>query len=591
MSTDAPFTPPKKKRSVYWWIGGFVLLLLLAFLYQLFGPNPPIVVSRETTYITEPLMDDGLPDYERYTLGQLRAGITPENNAAALLWRAVGPGKLDASQCAVVTKELGLDAAPSLNSALVPVSDKANLAHVVEWLRQKEAAASPKITDSPSSGESTEIETETFTSDEAFDDRADKIITDSAKQAWTSGQIPPLAIWVTNNKVPLDLLVEASRRPRCYFPYLSLLNGENEMLFAMENAANQNLRDAAKSLVTRAMCQTGEKRFDEAWQDLLATHRIGRLIAQAPNEVEQVVGIGVDSSARDGTLALLDGQDLTPEQSREIQRDLASLDDFHSLADTLSSNERLAYLDAITQIAVRKKTDWLDVDVDLSLFTRFSVDWNVSLQKGNQLFDRLAAAARLPDHAARRQALSDLDAERAELSSHLLSTKGGVLAVAISPARRSDAVAQSMLILFGPASRAFCEAEDRANTLLRMERLAAALAIHRAERGAYPEKLDDLLPGILSKLPVDLYQAKPFIYKRTDKGYLLYTTGENGVDDGGSNEQMSMFEGRDLDGADPTADEALRAKIPKAADDYSIRLPVPPFKLPKPSTPQPLTAP
>ena len=38
--------------------------------------------------------------------------------------------------------------------------------------------------------------------------------------------------------------------------------------------------------------------------------------------------------------------------------------------------------------------------------------------------------------------------------------------------------------------------------------------------------------------PVDLYNAAPYIYKRTADGYLLYTAGNNGSDDGGGNEIM-----------------------------------------------------
>ena len=55
MSTDAPFTPPKKKPNVLWWLGGGFVLLVFVFILQLFGPNPPIVVSPQTTYITTPL--------------------------------------------------------------------------------------------------------------------------------------------------------------------------------------------------------------------------------------------------------------------------------------------------------------------------------------------------------------------------------------------------------------------------------------------------------------------------------------------------------------------------------------------------------
>src|SRR6188768_2819914 len=94
-TTDAPFTPPRKKPGILWWIGGCFLLLFCLFLYQLFGPNPPIVVSKQTTYITEPLTENGLPDYEAYYRDEFRKGVTPENNAAVLLFQVFGPGELN----------------------------------------------------------------------------------------------------------------------------------------------------------------------------------------------------------------------------------------------------------------------------------------------------------------------------------------------------------------------------------------------------------------------------------------------------------------------------------------------------------------
>jgi hypothetical protein len=123
--------------------------------------------------------------------------------------------------------------------------------------------------------------------------------------------------------------------------------------------------------------------------------------------------------------------------------------------------------------------------------------------------------------------------------------------------------------------------EERFNTTLELMRLAAALAVYRAERGHYPEKRDELIPGAYKKLPVDIYNAKRFLYHRLGGGYLLYSAGENGVDDGGSNQDWHAFQGQSLDelkNSDPTE---TPPQIPAGADDFSIRVPRPPFALPK----------
>jgi hypothetical protein len=111
--------------------------------------------------------------------------------------------------------------------------------------------------------------------------------------------------------------------------------------------------------------------------------------------------------------------------------------------------------------------------------------------------------------------------------------------------------------------------------------LAGALSVYRLEHGTYPEKLDDLVPGNLPRLPVDFYSEKPFLYHQLKSGYLLYSVGENGRDDGGSNEWMRIRKGRWLDDLSDIEQQIEKAKIPSGADDISIRVPRPAFEWPK----------
>jgi hypothetical protein len=48
-------------------------------------------VGKETTYVTGPLNKDGFIDYEAALNERLRQGVTPENNANVLLFKAFGP--------------------------------------------------------------------------------------------------------------------------------------------------------------------------------------------------------------------------------------------------------------------------------------------------------------------------------------------------------------------------------------------------------------------------------------------------------------------------------------------------------------------
>jgi len=63
---------------------------------------------------------------------------------------------------------------------------------------------------------------------------------------------------------------------------------------------------------------------------------------------------------------------------------------------------------------------------------------------------------------------------------------------------------------------------------------AIALERYHLARNAYPEKLDQLVPAYIEKVPTDFMDGKPLRYSlRKDGTFLLYSVGSDGVDDGG----------------------------------------------------------
>ena len=60
-----------------------------------------------------------------------------------------------------------------------------------------------------------------------------------------------------------------------------------------------------------------------------------------------------------------------------------------------------------------------------------------------------------------------------------------------------------------------------------------ALRAYVADHGDLPAKLDDLTPRYLSRVPPDRYSGQPYLYRRSEKDYLLYSVGKDGRDDGG----------------------------------------------------------
>jgi len=98
---------------------------------------------------------------------------------------------------------------------------------------------------------------------------------------------------------------------------------------------------------------------------------------------------------------------------------------------------------------------------------------------------------------------------------------------------RGEMIGNIMILLVLPSFTKVQIAADRCEQDQRNLHLAFALAAYKCDQGLYPAKLDELAPKYLQAIPGDLFSGKPPIYRLNDKGYLLYSVGENGVDDGG----------------------------------------------------------
>ena len=71
--------------------------------------------------------------------------------------------------------------------------------------------------------------------------------------------------------------------------------------------------------------------------------------------------------------------------------------------------------------------------------------------------------------------------------------------------------------------------------IARLRTCLAAVAVqrYRLAHGELPETLSQLVPAYLDGVPEDPFDGKPLRYKRLAKGYVVYSIGHDGKDDGG----------------------------------------------------------
>src|SRR6185437_2389098 len=96
----------------------------------------------------------------------------------------------------------------------------------------------------------------------------------------------------------LALVVAATKRPQYFMPLIPPRSkeGSGGLIGALLPGV-QRSRELAQALNVRAMRALAEGRFDDAWQDLLACHRLGRHVARGATLIEALVGIAIDSIA------------------------------------------------------------------------------------------------------------------------------------------------------------------------------------------------------------------------------------------------------------------------------------------------------
>jgi hypothetical protein len=146
-----------------------------------------------------------------------------------------------------------------------------------------------------------------------------------------------------------------------------------------------------------------------------------------------------------------------------------------------------------------------------------------------------------------------------------IRSPGKLFGAIVSGSKRSEVVGEVMLALLSPATSAAQHAEDRSQASLQLLQVAAALAIHRAENGAYPDTLDEISADLRAELPVDPFTEKSFLYEKRGDGFVLWSVGQNLVNDKASGDRFFSTVG-----GEPAIDgQATRGN----QDDIVLRVP------------------
>jgi hypothetical protein len=496
-------------------------------------PAPKLPLGKETTYVTGPLDKQGYIDYESALNAELGRGITHEKNANVALWMAFGPTPEGSIMPPDYFRWLDMPAPPKEGEYIIGLG---------KYARERLALTDNQL------------------------EAVFETLSRTTQRPWEAKDCAPIAEWLKINEKPLELVVEATKLPEYFNPLVSRhKDGEPSSLISALLPSVQKCRELATALTGRAMLLVQEGKFDDAWQDILACHRLARLISRGGTLIEGLVAIAIGQIAANSTVAYLENAKLTSKEAMARLKDLRSLPPFASSADKIDFLERfmglealqntrrvgIGYIDALEEGTNRKATPEEEKALE-------KVDWVPAMRNMNQCYDRIAAAMRLKDRAAREKEFDQIDKDlqaRRKDAGDIEKLSGRLLAKDGPDKNTGTAISEMLMGLLTPAVRKVQGAYDRAAQVEQNLHTAFALAAYRADHGSYPAKLEDLAPKYLAAVPGDLFSGKALIYKPKENGYLFYSVGANGKDDGGQ-----TF------GDDPPG------------DDLGVRMPLPPLK-------------
>ena len=341
--------------------------------------------------------------------------------------------------------------------------------------------------------------------------------------SWPAPVLAAARAELASNTVPLAGLHAALSRPRSRYP-VDLRNAANT-LAAYFGPVKQVAR--MLTLEARFAAETGDA--VRATSALLASLKAARTLGDEPLLISYLVRIADNAIAVEGAEGVLSRIPLTGPQLEQLQQAfvLAESPDHFGRAFvgerclalehfTMPASKLLPLLTGAAGAPANTSSGWQGF-AEASFWQLYTV----SGIKGHDCAYYLDRMDELIETGARpRTEMLDRQERFGREVRRLQTQRSGIL----RPFSRLG------LPAFGTVSAK----ELRSVTTLRCAQTAMAVERWRLAHGdALPPALEALVPQFLAAVPIDLMDGKPLKFRALAKGYVVYSFGEDGLDDGG----------------------------------------------------------
>lgn len=468
------------------------------------NPQLQVTASKETTVFTGPLRDDGSVDYIAAVNERWSDGITVENNAAVLFRQAMGPDSIPEGQREKYFQLLGIP----------PLQAEGNYFVSFDEFINRDGLSAPE------------------------QESAQMALGQALSRPWSNQEFPLLARWLKANEAPLELLVNASKRPRFYNP---LVEKHNSFNFAL-GIYSAEYRAASRALIARAQLRIQMGQLADAWNDLQASHRLARLVSSSPSMTDYLTAGVMEHMSCEGDVSYLRHCSHSAERWAQLASQLRDLPPLASPVHIIDDSERIVFLDSVCRTA-HKGFQFLNGDEDENMVepetpeqraARAAINWDLILTDGNAFYDRLVAAMQKDTRVEKDLELERCEQEIGERAKRCKDVAIWLKTTVIGDREMvSEQLGNFFICMIAPATAAVSNFADQSQMRTDITKLGFFLAAFHAEKGTYPVSLAELAPRYVVTIPLDVFSGSDLRYTQLPDGYLLYSIGKNKKDDGG----------------------------------------------------------
>jgi hypothetical protein len=518
-----------------------------------------IVISEETTWLTGPVLEDDTVDYFGHIQGVLSAGVTEQNNAMRDLLELTGGEAIPAKVRPQVWEAL------SLNPDLLEQDLYEDLVDFADGLAAEELPASLQISaeararieklkkqireqiDQYGSPPPQMVEEYLQAREGSVTDAVMGRLETANRRTWTDAEYPFLARWLDRSRPLLEKVAQATRKERFYLPPVDFSEIRPSNLITSLRIPREALKEMGMAMLALSLRNVESEKMGQSLAWAMATHRLGRLLGQGWSVQSTEASVYLEHAAARALLVLVTCPQAQATFLGEAQEALGSIKPRSSLVDDFNQGGRLLTLD-YTNLEYRGKISFdQTLDPDKLRDYRADYDWNLARGVFNDWFDQFQSVVATEDMQLRREQASQLEDR---MSQWLIEKEGEfrerqglwgrLQSMVEDPTARREEMSQwlaarmldgtlQVLSMRWALVNTLSEAEARRRLAL----LSAALRRRKAAMGAYPQRIESLVPKYLEAMPVDPFSQKTMIYAQTENGFSLYSVGRNLEDDAG----------------------------------------------------------